>query len=108
MSFSAPRTPGASAGKARSPRCCRRGRADRRPEGRGAVATKPGRAPRVSPGRHRRAGPPEHARHTRTTAAGLIVAALRAEKITAAFGLVGTHIVEIYDALRRAPEIRAL
>ncbi|MFO1060794.1 MAG: thiamine pyrophosphate-binding protein [Dongiaceae bacterium] len=41
----------------------------------------------------------------RATAAELVVAALRAEGVRHAFGLVGTHIVEIYDALRGAPEI---
>jgi acetolactate synthase-1/2/3 large subunit len=40
------------------------------------------------------------------TAAELIVAAMQAEQVSTAFGLVGTHIVEIYEALRRAPEIR--
>jgi acetolactate synthase-1/2/3 large subunit len=41
----------------------------------------------------------------RATAAELVVAAMRAEGVQFAFGLVGTHIVEIYEALRRAPEI---
>jgi thiamine pyrophosphate-dependent acetolactate synthase large subunit-like protein len=40
-----------------------------------------------------------------STAAELVVAALRAEGVRHAFGLVGTHIVEIYEALRAAPEI---
>src|SRR5262245_25663167 len=40
-----------------------------------------------------------------STAAELIVAAMRAEGVRCAFGLVGTHIVEIYEALRSAPEI---
>ena len=43
---------------------------------------------------------------TAMTAAGLIVAAMQAEGVSAAFGLVGTHVVEIYDALRRVPGIR--
>ena len=34
------------------------------------------------------------------TAAELVVAAMREEEVAAAFGLVGTHIVEIYEALR--------
>jgi acetolactate synthase-1/2/3 large subunit len=40
------------------------------------------------------------------TAAELIVSAMQAEGVSAAFGLVGTHVVEIYEALRRAPDIR--
>ena len=31
---------------------------------------------------------------------------MRAEQVSTAFGLVGTHIVEIYEALRTAPEIK--
>ncbi|HEY2891176.1 MAG TPA: thiamine pyrophosphate-binding protein [Dongiaceae bacterium] len=40
------------------------------------------------------------------TAAELIVSAMQAEGVSAAFGLVGTHVVEIYEALRQAPDIR--
>jgi len=49
-----------------------------------------------------------HARPHRpgkSTAAELVVAAMQAEGISPAFGLIGTHIVEIYDALRAAPNI---
>ena len=42
----------------------------------------------------------------KATAAHMIISAMQAEGITTAFGLVGTHIVEIYDRLRAAPEIR--
>ena len=35
-----------------------------------------------------------------------IVEALRAEDVSHVFGLVGSHVVEIYDALLNAPEIR--
>jgi len=40
------------------------------------------------------------------TAGELIVSAMQAEQVGAAFGLVGTHVVEIYEALRQAPDIR--
>src|SRR5215510_2730077 len=42
----------------------------------------------------------------KATAADMVISAMQAEEITTAFGLVGTHIVEIYDRLRAAPEIR--
>ena len=42
----------------------------------------------------------------KATAAEMTVSAMQAEGITTAFGLIGTHIVEIYDRLRAAPEIR--
>src|SRR3569832_604595 len=50
----------------------------------------------------RRGGP---GRTAAPTAAELVGAALRAEGVAHALGLVGTHIVEVYDALRAAPEI---
>jgi acetolactate synthase-1/2/3 large subunit len=42
----------------------------------------------------------------RQRAGDAIVAALRAEEVEFVFGLVGSHVVEIYDALLDAPEIR--
>ncbi|WP_293784721.1 thiamine pyrophosphate-binding protein [Sphingosinicella sp.] len=41
-------------------------------------------------------------------AGDMVVAALRAEAVDTAFGIVGSHVVGIYDALRRAPSIRAI
>ncbi len=41
-------------------------------------------------------------------AGDMVVAALRAEKVGVVFGIVGSHVVGIYDGLRRAPEIRAI
>ena len=35
-----------------------------------------------------------------------IVEALRAEGVDVVFGLVGSHVLEIYDALADAPDIR--
>lgn len=44
----------------------------------------------------------------RKSAGDIVVEALRAEGVTTIFGIVGSHVVGIYEALRRAPDIRAV
>ncbi|HOP21014.1 MAG TPA: thiamine pyrophosphate-binding protein, partial [Amphiplicatus sp.] len=42
------------------------------------------------------------------SAGDIVVEALRAEGVAAIFGIVGSHVVGIYEALRQAPDIRAV
>jgi len=42
----------------------------------------------------------------RTSAAQAVAEALKAEKVEFVFGLAGSHVLAIYDALADAPQIR--
>ncbi len=44
----------------------------------------------------------------RKTGAELVVAALEDEGIALAFGIPGTHNIELYDALHASPSVRAI